>query len=129
MCTSSYSSPNSNSLSSYSSLHRRWIRAQTTALDAHRQKDSFSSAEVKISFSSCSFEALNVNGYIVIMVIPHFNIGHILSSIVCWRNSGLCMKSCRSGLVCIAEQLDLYRILLCKPHLLKVSLAIDPLLF
>ncbi|CAG5117098.1 unnamed protein product, partial [Candidula unifasciata] len=33
-------SPSNNSLSSYSSLHRRWMRAQTTSLDGHHRKES-----------------------------------------------------------------------------------------
>ncbi|GFO02076.1 folliculin-interacting protein 1 [Plakobranchus ocellatus] len=40
MRTSSYPSPNNNSISSFSSLHRRWMRAQITSLDVqHRGKD------------------------------------------------------------------------------------------
>ncbi|BFZ02925.1 hypothetical protein BsWGS_05964 [Bradybaena similaris] len=45
----SFPSPSNNSLSSYSSLHRRWMRAQTTSLDGHHRKDSSLASESTLS--------------------------------------------------------------------------------
>ncbi|CAL1529000.1 unnamed protein product [Lymnaea stagnalis] len=59
----SFPSPSNNSISSYNSLHRRWMRAQTTSLDGHHRKQLHESnliAESSISRRSRSKLAIGI---------------------------------------------------------------------